>query len=61
MRYSGLDLTDGVVAGGELNDVTLGLNWYLNAHSRAMVNYIWSDLKDVGVANILFVRFQVDF
>ena len=60
-RYSYLDLDDGIVTGGELSNITFGINWYLNSHSRIMLNYIRSDLVDVGVANILGMRLQVEF
>ena len=61
VRYSGLDLEDANITGGELSDITVGLNWHLNPHTRVMVNYIRADLVDVGVSNILGTRFQVDF
>ena len=59
-RYSYLDLDD-VINDGKLSNITFGINWYLNSHSRIMLNYIRSDLIDVGVANILGMRLQVDF
>jgi len=37
-RYDTLDLTDGTVLGGELTSYTVGLNWYLNPHTRLMFN-----------------------
>ena len=39
VRYSYLDLTDKTIAGGRLNSVTLGLNWYLNANAKLQFNY----------------------
>lgn len=61
LRYSSINLNDGVIEGGELNDITAGLNWYLNPNVRFMLNYVRADLKDVGVANIGQTRFQIDF
>jgi phosphate-selective porin OprO/OprP len=61
VRYSGLDLTDGDVQGGVLQDWTVGLNWYLNDHTRWMLNYVHARRKDVGTANYFMTRFQVDF
>ena len=61
VRYSGLELDDGKVIGGELSDITVGLNWHLNSHTRVMLNLIRADMVDVGTANILGTRFQVDF
>jgi phosphate-selective porin OprO/OprP len=39
-RYSALDLTDGVVRGGEANDMTLGLNWYPHRQVAVMGNVV---------------------
>ncbi len=58
-RYSYLDLDSGAIAGGQLRNMTLGINWYLNANSRIMVNYIRADLVDVGNVNMLGTRMQV--
>ena len=60
-RYSYLDLKDDGINGGELNDATLGLNWYLNPNMRIMGNYIHSHRNGVGDADILMTRFQVDY
>ena len=47
-RISNLDLTDGAVDSGELDDMTLGVNWYLNPNTKVMVNYIVADLDPAG-------------
>lgn len=64
LRYSWLDLNDGPVRGGEMTDWTLALNWYVNANTRIMLNYIIAepenDLYD-GEVEIFQTRFQVDF
>jgi len=60
-RFARIDLTDGVVEGGELSDVTLGLNWYLNPYARIMFNYVHADLDHVGASNAFMTRFQVVF
>jgi len=60
-RFSKIDLNDGPIAGGELRDWTVGLNWYLNPNARVMWNYVRADLDKVGTANIFQMRFQVDF
>lgn len=60
-RYSHADLNDGDILGGEIDDVTLGVNWYLHANARVMLNYIYASQDTIGDAHILQNRFQVDF
>jgi phosphate-selective porin OprO/OprP len=61
MRYSHLDLSDEEVQGGELDDITVGVNWYLNPNTRFMFNYVHADLDEVGQSDTLQTRAQVDF
>ena len=44
-RYSGIDLNDGVVEGGEMQVATLGLNWWLTPFFSMNVGYkyIWNE------------------
>lgn len=65
-RFSTIDLEDGVVQGGELDNHTFGLNWYLSKNLRFMLNYIMSDLDDAGgtgggQSDIIAARMQIDF
>jgi len=60
-RYSFLDLDSGEIKGGKLSNISVGANWYLNSYSRIMVNYVRSELVDVGFANILGTRLQFIF
>ncbi|MFC1542235.1 OprO/OprP family phosphate-selective porin, partial [Candidatus Latescibacterota bacterium] len=60
-RYSYLDLDGGALKGGRLSNVTFGVNWHLNSYSRIMVNYVRSELVDVGYANMLGTRIQFFF
>ncbi len=60
-RFSTLDLNDGNVRGGRLNDFTLGLNWYLNPSVRIMWNYVYTDASQGGDASIFQTRVQVAF
>ena len=60
-RYGHLDLNDAKAAGGEMNDWTLGVNWYWNSATRIMFNYVRADTKEIGIANSFQTRFQIDF
>jgi phosphate-selective porin OprO/OprP len=67
-RYNRLDLTDGPVSGGEMDSYTLGLNWYPNAWSRLMFNYVVNERDGTGPAiyrdiepKYLMLRVQADF
>ena len=60
-RYSYLDLNSENVVGGQLENITLGLNWHLNPNSRILWNFTLADQKDLGEAAINQIRFQVDF
>lgn len=61
VRWSALDLTDGAIRGGEVENLTLGVNWYLNPSTRVMVNWVRSDVRGLGDARIVELRFAVDF
>jgi phosphate-selective porin OprO/OprP len=72
LRYSTLDLNDDNSAlsyrGGKIDNITVGLNWYLNPNTRFMFNYINADTEsvtvptvDAGKMDIFMSRFQVDF
>jgi phosphate-selective porin OprO/OprP len=73
-RYSYLSLNqeDFGADRGELNDATVGLNWYLNPSIRIMWNYIHampnvepsktvSERNGDKAADIFMMRFQLDF
>ena len=63
-RLSQVDLDDGSVAGGELRDITIGLNWYPTPFMRVMLNAIKAKLDrdpDDGSANIFETRLQFAF
>ncbi len=54
-------------SGSHLDTITLGVNWYLNPNTRVMFNYVKadptldSDGDDDGDADLLSMRFQIDF
>lgn len=77
LRFSNIDLNDGhtsfvdraierssEIRGGEENNITLGLNWYLNPNVRVMWNYTHADLDSPiyeGDLEIFQTRFQLAF
>jgi len=61
LRYSRLDLDDEDIEGGQLDDGTVGLNWYLNPNVRTSFNYVAANLDGVGWTNQFVTRFQIDF
>ena len=65
-RYSTIDLTDALVAGGEEDNWTVGANWYLTRNMRVMVNYVNAETKPGanGVrenVNATMARFQIAY
>ena len=60
-RYSTLNLTDAGIAGGEIDNISAALNWYLNPATRVMLDYVMSDVDQVGDGDFVLLRFQVDF
>lgn len=65
LRWSYIDLNDENISGGQLNDVTAGLNWYLNGYTKIQFNYIRAMQNVVTAHNastdIFGVRAQVDW
>jgi phosphate-selective porin OprO/OprP len=64
-RVSWIDLNDDDVRGGELTDVTFGVNWYMNAYAKLQFNYIHAFLDDPTFGDsdtdIYGARMQMDF
>ena len=42
MRYSTVNLSDSGLDGGQVDDVTLGLNWFLNPNMKVQTNYVYT-------------------
>jgi phosphate-selective porin OprO/OprP len=69
LRYSYLNLTDNDIQGGEEDNVTLGLVWYLNPYSSWQFNAVYGDIKNrtavagftSGHFTALGARLRVDF
>jgi phosphate-selective porin OprO/OprP len=47
-RWSSIDLTDQNIAGGEMNTLSFGLNWWPVSTVQANVNYRYSTLDRIG-------------
>ena len=68
VRYGFLDLNDKEIYGGEMTDITVGLNWYLASNARVMFNYVYSSVenkdgsgRDQGAMSCFQTRFHVYF
>ena len=61
VRFSTLDLTDDKIVGGEEDNWTVGLNWYLNTNLRIMLNYIHADIDRSPLYEDTFEAFQARF
>ena len=74
-RWSYLDLTDEAIRGGQMENATLGVNWYVNAYCKCVFNYVhsWSNSRPLrngafigdefirSETNGFGLRCQVDF
>jgi len=49
LRFSSLDLTDGPVDGGEMDIISLGLNWWLSPVFNVNLNYRFIDNDQGGI------------
>jgi phosphate-selective porin OprO/OprP len=63
-RVSYLDMNDVDKMGGEVYNYTVGINYYINSHTRMMLNRITTDVKSGAIdydPDIISFRFQYDF
>ena len=49
LRFSDLDLTDGLIDGGEMDILSLGLSWWLTPIFNVNMNYRYITLDRFGV------------
>ena len=60
-RFSGIDMQEN----GSLEDITIGLNWYLNPNTRIMFNYVKGEMVNelgaITIENAVMMRVQLDF
>ncbi len=61
LRYSVLNLNDQDLNGGKMNNITAGINWYLNPATKIAFNYVRSNIYELGISNIYQMRFQIAF
>ncbi|MEX2286786.1 MAG: porin [Planctomycetaceae bacterium] len=65
-RYSRLDLNDEAMDGGILDDLTVGLNWFLNPNMKIQANYSLTHRESAtrlsdGIVQAVGLRFASDF
>lgn len=64
-RYSYADYNGNGISGNRLNNLTWGMNWYLNQYAKLQFNYIHSilggNVHGVSDFDTYAMRFQVDF
>jgi len=64
-RWSFVDLNDKNVRGGNINDLTLGVNWFMNPYTKMVFNYIHAFLnhptRGHSDTDIYGAMVQVDF
>jgi phosphate-selective porin OprO/OprP len=52
-RYDWIDLNSFGINGGQAQDGTLGLNWFLNPNLRIQVNYVLTHVNNAGPSGIV--------
>ena len=58
-RYSDVDLSDGLIEGGDMSRVSVGVNWWPTREFKGTIQYGWIDLDRDGISsssNILQLR-----
>lgn len=49
LRYDWMNLNSGLVQGGDVQNMTLGLNWFLNPNARFQFNYIYTNFDNAAL------------
>jgi len=54
-RWSYLDLSDNLIQGGDMQNMTFGLNWYVNPNCKCVFNYIhsWAESRPIRNGSII--------
>lgn len=60
-RFTSANLDSKNIIGGQQENISIGLNWYLNSATRIKFNNVLANVKEKGNANVFQVRFQIDF
>jgi phosphate-selective porin OprO/OprP len=60
-RFSRIDLSDGAIEGGILDDWSVGFNWYPTYHTKFMLNGILARIRSAEPVGIVQMRLQVAF
>jgi phosphate-selective porin OprO/OprP len=60
LRYDWLDLNSGAINGGQNQDMTLGLNWFLNPNARIQLNYVGSWINNAASATYAGTVFSLN-
>ena len=62
VRLSSMDLT--TANAGTLEDITVGINWYLNPNTRVMLNYVMGEMingEEIITEDAVMMRVQLGF
>jgi len=64
-RWAYITLNSAGVQGGAMDEVTLGVNWYLNPYTRVSTNFVYPMLRDPkdgeSNAGMVSLRFQFEY